>query len=636
MSSPSFPAYWRYLWAILWLALALLQFSHLPDTTLLPRWGLASGAVLLLAAAGFQPLRSRPVPLLPTLLLLVFLLVQALSLTQAVNTGESAAIWVRYASMAGYALVFWAACRPNVSWAPFMWKSLLAVAVLAALPPLFEILALLQRGTFAQDIYTVKGLFSHKNLLASFLMLLFPLSWGGRLYLKGGLRNAALVLSLLLLVLLFLLRTRGVWLGTFLGGAAALVTYLLAHRKKEKLPWPRIALGSGLALLLMIGLLGIPGIRKGFLDSSNIQKRFAFWENSWQMISDNPALGVGAGNWKLQFPRYGLGQVDHSTMQGITHIQRPHNDFLWVWSEAGPLALLAYLGLFIWGLRRAWLNYRHQNDATQRQLQLLLIWALAGYGVFSFGDFPLERAPHNLLFLTLLGLIYTGTPASQREKELKGPWVPGLALLLSVLSLYVMSFRYEGQKASPAIQQANAQKNAAAIIPAVNRAENRYYTVDLYANPLRYYSSLGYLAQGRLQQAFQELQAARQAAPYNILVRYNLASYHARKNQETRALAQLDSALAMAPKFERARRLEARIFLKNKRYLEALETLNLHDPYSQNRDYLQLMANALRGSLAAFPGHHRFTPLMEYLQARRSELRQPMDYIQAYRAYRRK
>ena len=635
MASPSLPGYWRYVVAGLWILLCLLQIDSLPDITLLPRWGFACGVVFVLAAAGFQQLRARPIPLLPGLLMLVFLLVQALSITQAVNAGEGVAVWARYATMGGYALVFWAACRPNVQEAPFLWKSLLLVATLATLPALFKMLALLQKGTFTQDIYALKGLFSHKNLLASFLMLLFPLSWGGRLYLKGSWRPAALVLSLLMLAMLFLLRTRGVWLATFLGGAAALLTYLLARKEREKLPWPRIALGSGLALVLMVGLLGLPQIRKGFFDSSNIQKRFAFWENSWEMISDKPALGVGAGNWKLQFPRHGLEKVDHSTMQGITHIQRPHNDFLWVWSEAGPLALLAYLGLFLWGLRRAWLNYRHQTDARQGQLQLLLIWSLAAYGVFSLGDFPLERAPHGILFLTLLGLIYAGTPAPHKEKEIKGSWLPAVALVLSAASLYIMAFRYEGQKATPAIQQANAQQNASAIIPAVNKAENRYYTVDLYANPLRYYSSLGYFAMGQSQKAYQELLAARRAAPYNILVHYNLANYHAGQNQEQKALLQLDSALQMAPKFERARRLEAKIHLGKQRFVQALETLNLHNPYSQNREYLQLMANALRGSLAGHPQHGRFERLMKYLQKRRSKLQQPMDYIRAYRSYRR-
>ena len=154
-------------------------------------------------------------------------------------------------------------------------------------------------------------------------------------------------LSLLILLEIVLLRTRGAWLGLissalliipfgwFMGGPAR---EILSKMKKW---WP--------ALLVVIAVLGF-SLRSEtsssqLLNERNISHRFAFWENSLEMIQEHPLSGVGHANWRLHFPKYGLEKTDTQVMNGLAGIQRPHNDLLWILSEQGVIGLLLYLAM---------------------------------------------------------------------------------------------------------------------------------------------------------------------------------------------------------------------------------------------------------------------------------------------------
>jgi O-antigen ligase len=72
------------------------------------------------------------------------------------------------------------------------------------------------------------------------------------------------------------------------------------------------------------------------------------------MIADHPLLGVGAGNWLPNYPKYAAAPSPKSAAL------LPHNTYLEVWAENGLLGISAYLGMlgfavyqFLTALRRA-------------------------------------------------------------------------------------------------------------------------------------------------------------------------------------------------------------------------------------------------------------------------------------------
>ena len=197
----------------------------------------------------------------------------------------------------------------------------------------------------------------HKNLYSSALFMLLPfLAWGfwknrGRKRVLYGLTVAATF------VMILLLSTRAVWVGTFFAGIL-IVSVLILKIKHFELPRRLHIYGIiGIFLVVSSGVVFVvgKGSTSGFSvgdrirsifdpEASNNKFRLNVWEASLEMWNDNPVIGVGAGNWKLAIPPY-LKDFDFK-IQEINWL-RPHNDFLWVLTEKGIIGLVIYVSLFL-------------------------------------------------------------------------------------------------------------------------------------------------------------------------------------------------------------------------------------------------------------------------------------------------
>ncbi|MCK5663518.1 MAG: O-antigen ligase family protein, partial [Thiotrichaceae bacterium] len=77
-------------------------------------------------------------------------------------------------------------------------------------------------------------------------------------------------------------------------------------------------------------------------DDKNSITRFAYWSYGWEVIKDNPMLGVGYNNW--------LSYAHFDMPGGIVwgRIQLPHNIYIEVAAESGLLGLFSFMFLVIY------------------------------------------------------------------------------------------------------------------------------------------------------------------------------------------------------------------------------------------------------------------------------------------------
>ncbi len=615
---------YNFIFLALMVLLPILQVTSLQDNTLLSRFlvldlfGLATFVFLR------KDLKDLSLNAASLISLGAFSLLLLFAAFTAHNTSEGWGALARYFSFLPLFILLQVAFRRKRLQPKNLLQAAVLFAALAALPTLFQLFKSLASGDFFADIYTITGTFSHKNLLASALMLSFPFVLAAWAALDKMWSKAAMFLALLIIVELFVLRTRGVWLGLI--GASFISALFLKWAKNEALQinrkWTIILASTG--LLILVALFLSPQIKAGFTNSSNVQKRLVFWENSLEMVQENPISGVGLGNWRLFFPKYGLQEVDENTRQGITHIQRPHNDFLWVWAEAGPIALLALLSIYLLAFRQVAKNLRSLSG-SEVYLQAAALFSLLAYGIFSFGDFPIERAPHTLWWMLSLAIIFYPSKAKVKAEI---PTYLGTGLLL--VALFINWQRFKAEQGMSEVLKSNANRNVAAIIPAADQVYSEWYKVDNFANPVRYYSGKGYLFSQRRAEALRDLQIAMEDAPYNILVYDALAQYYAQGQKLDQALDYAAQGLAISPQFKPLLLLSAEIHLQRKDFAEALALLNRHEPRSQDRRYMQDLAGALRGALNTYEQHGRFAPMMEHLK-NSGPLNSPEDYLRAYR-----
>ena len=292
--------------------------------------------------------------------------------------------------------------------------------------------------------------FGFRNLAASFLIGGLPFAW---LAWKTESRpiHRRLWLTAIFVMALFLVytRTRGAWAGIFVGSIVALC-YQISQGQD---PFAKLASNPlrSLAVVAMFCALSLaepqltnPGPQtfdttkasttealSSMVSPEADRGRLTFWRNTMKMVAKNPILGVGFDNWELAYPLYDLGEWSSARAEPV----RPHNDILWVWSELGPLGLVAFLGLVGLPIYRAF--KRQPSDDVSRNTTgvcLASLVALFVHGGFSF--LREQPVPALLLWVSILGLSLPDRRQRKfeygRAARLAAPTLGCLAILVGV------------------------------------------------------------------------------------------------------------------------------------------------------------------------------------------------------------
>ena len=120
--------------------------------------------------------------------------------------------------------------------------------------------------------------------------------------------------------------------------------------------------------------------------------RIILWENAIDFITNNPIIGCGIGNWKIESLPYWKDRLT-----GYTIPYHAHNDFLELSTEIGLLGGLSYLFIFVSIFYSLILNIRKNSLLVFSVLSLLFV-----YFFDALVNFPLERAVSQLNFALLL------------------------------------------------------------------------------------------------------------------------------------------------------------------------------------------------------------------------------------------
>tara|TARA_R110002050_G_scaffold94194_1_gene196194 strand:+ start:7137 stop:9128 length:1992 start_codon:yes stop_codon:yes gene_type:complete len=546
------------------LALALLPLvfvTDILDPCLAPRFSYLGLLVFILAAFSFFHGRW-PIPKL-TGVFLIFIAIEGISVIFAHSPSEAVGPLLRdMLLLVLMLLVSHLAAIPHA-------KFLVAKAITAA-SLLISTYAIYQLNHFQawQDgemLYQVRSFMGHRNLLASALILSWP--WLLFLSLKGKSfwRVLGILNMLISLFLIIILESRTVWLAAMafvaVYASSALISKLIG-RVNAKI-W-RILFGAFLLSALMVfvsikqkqegGLRKAQELKTSVNISSQEEKNFTvserllLWKATLNMIWDNGWGGVGAGNWKIQFPAY--GSDIWRARQGMVQFQRPHNDFLWVLSELGILGLLGYVAFFILLIFSAFSSIGNTaHSKVERQFIRLLLAGLCAYLVVAFFSFPRERLFHQIVLY--LGMAFILSFRKKAELNLKAPFLFKTgAAIIGLLGLTFGLNWWQGERLSLKINQARAEGNWGALLAYADELEgNSFYQIDPVSIPIPFYSGLAYLNLQNYVQSKIDFQKAYHLHPNNIHVINNLANINLLQGKVDTAIKFYQQALEVSPKY---------------------------------------------------------------------------------------
>ena len=428
----------------------------------------------------------------------------------------------------------------------------------------------------------VRSTLGNKNLVASILLILLPPVIFLVVKCKGFWSFFSLGIANVVLVTIVLLQSRAVWIGLF-GCLLLTISMLFFYYRRPITRLKAVDKKSLLYGILLITIITATSYQLFFdrtlvgaltvraeeliqakddnaakaakrMEPGAIYARRIMWGKSMNMAIDHPILGVGAGNWKIILPTYGLGDLGKLSNTGLRHYQRPHNDFLWVLAENGPLGLLFYLLVFFYVLKYCHKLLKEPNT-NEKAIAFTIAVSVVAYLFISLLTFPKERIYHNVIIYLLAALMFLvyNNRFGQNKVSVSASRLPLIfGLAISVFSLYVGITRVKSESIAKKALKAHSMQNWPRLKQLSNAAISDWYNMDPTAAPLKWYSGVASFSMNDLEAAFEDFEEASKVHPNHIHVLNNLGSCYELKEDHEQALKYYQLALDISPGFEEA------------------------------------------------------------------------------------
>jgi tetratricopeptide (TPR) repeat protein len=351
---------------------------------------------------------------------------------------------------------------------------------------------------------------------------------------------------------------RGAWVSIWIG-LWILVRVYFSSERQPSAPHrsqigPILLLGSAVLFGVAFWPLCLPGYTSfgervvSTFDpgSDSLQLRWAFWEGTVRLIRDHIWTGVGVGNFALAFVPYRSPFIYRNPGVQVEH---PHNEYLNLWAELGPLGLLACL----WLLLRVVQLGRHLASCTHVRREILAgvlggLTAAAAYGTL----FYVAQVPESAVNLAILLGMLDGMDREPGQAERAGP-LPLSVLVPGLLIAGLLYFQYVVRPLAGEVHYflAQGELRDGRMEASLKRLER-----SLAWNP-QYYLAHYKRAQifslmGRYHETIREAQEMLRVHPKSEIARWAIGSAHLRLGERSMAKEMFLQATAINPNFPHA------------------------------------------------------------------------------------
>ncbi|MCH8330436.1 MAG: tetratricopeptide repeat protein [Bacteroidetes bacterium] len=420
-----------------------------------------------------------------------------------------------------------------------------------------------------------KGLEGHRNIRSHYVHLLPDFSTNDLLFYKGSPINVGMIVE-------SVKGNKSITLGISL----LLITTILVFLNSERWDLLRLKAFS----VFNYSSEEVIDSHHNYPGSNTVYDRFLLLKNTVEMISEKPFLGSGLGNWKLLFPKYGMGGRDYLN-SGILIFQRPHNDYLWILAESGAFGLLAYLLFFFVVFKRVFKVIRSSNSSKDKTLIILCFLAIVGFMMDSIFNFQRGLIQAMAQLMLLVSLIFVYDKSSLQKVSLSNRKQSGLlfgVLILLALTLTYLGSRFQSERFLTKAIYAKTAEKWKLVSHYIDRSSSSIYNLDGSSTPLLWYRGLANYKLGNEQQACENFSMAEMINPTHLYTLNNIGSCYKLQGDKDMAIQYYKRALKITPRFHHAVLNLAKVYYEVQEYDLARQTLVAY-PFKKDRKYKKLI-----------------------------------------------
>lgn len=315
-------------------------------------------------------------------------------------------------------------------------------------------------------------------------------------------------------------------------------------------------------------------------DNNNIHERILLIKNTLKMIKEHPN-GVGLSNWKIFIPQYGVVSFAYHVRQ-----EYPHNDFLCVLSETGPIGVLFYLLFFIFLLKYSFLIFTKSETPNGKFLGLLLFSGIIGFTIISFFGFSKEKFFPQILLMLMSALIlikYHQIVPSNKELPFRLKQITLILLLvICSFSIFVGCKRMNGEIHLQNAFKAQHMQIWEDVAKEVKKAYSPFYTIDFSGTPIDWYKGFAYYYLDKQNLALKYFLRAEKFNPYHIQVLNDIGTCYELRSDHKNAINYFEKAYRINPSYTRPNLIAA--YFNSGKIEEAFDLCYSSD--FSNKDFL--------------------------------------------------
>ncbi len=243
------------------------------------------------------------------------------------------------------------------------------------------------------DLYRLKpgGMFPSSNLLGNVVMVALP-PWAALAlwHHRKSLRVASLFITIFLTIILILTNSRAAMFGLAL---CAVLFAILANKLKHLL------IVTSLSILLLLSMPVVSGlISFGLRMERGTTTRDQIWKNTYDIIRENPLLGIGLGNYSAVYNEYYKTGWERGFFGNMANA---HNIFLDFTVRLGISGFLLIICLFYLAFKEGVAAAKKAVSREDRAMifgAIGVIVALLGWSLFEAGGVLGDGRPYPDIF----------------------------------------------------------------------------------------------------------------------------------------------------------------------------------------------------------------------------------------------
>ena len=404
---------------------------------------------------------------------------------------------------------------------------------------------------------------TNKNLLSSALFLMLPFVTFGIIKHRKIWKILSIISLGGIFICILLLQTRSVWLAMTISSITIiLVSFYFLKIKKNSILFDILKknikyISIFIIIVIILSLLVTGLFTEKSYDSSlgrthSIQARFFLWKATAKIISNNIFTGIGVGNWKNYVLSVGNEDFTDNAFTK-TFYQRPHNDFLWIFSEIGLFGFVFYLLIFISIIFYIFQFLKKTSSETDFIFMLLMLFGIIGYLIIAFFSFPKERIFHQVLLHTFFFFVLSTYYNNRKLKKVKSNKTFFLICIIIfvqiMFSLFVVFKRLNAEIQTRKALIARTNKDWVEVIRNINNGITIFYEIDPTSTPLMWYKGEAEYFLGNIQTALSDFITAHKISPHHLHVTNNLGSCYELVGEHKNAISMYKKAIHLYPKF---------------------------------------------------------------------------------------